>query len=106
MEFDRRAFLKRAGLGSIALGTLPTLISSLAAPASAQGGTNFTFLALKSCWAGRDTCPAGAHTHYGRSRPFRSFKNSLTSRGRGSLYAFHCTRHTPTPNSVLWDVEG
>jgi len=46
LEFDRREFLKKAGLGSIALGTLPTFISPLTAPAWAQGGTSFTFLAL------------------------------------------------------------
>lgn len=61
MEIDRRDFLKRAGLGSIALGTLPTLISSLTTPAWAQGGTNFTFLAVSR--AGPAGTPAQpAHT--------------------------------------------
>src|SRR3989304_811694 len=46
MKIDRREFLKKAGLGSIALASLPTLANALAKPAWAQGGTNFTFLAV------------------------------------------------------------
>src|SRR3989304_2430836 len=46
MKIDRREFLKKAGLGSIAVASLPTLANALAKPAWAQGGTNFTFLAV------------------------------------------------------------
>ncbi len=44
-RIDRRSFLKRAGLGSIALGAVPALGSGLARPVSADGneaGFNFT----------------------------------------------------------------
>ena len=43
MKMDRREFLKKAGLGSIALGSLPTLINALATPTWAQGQRSFTF---------------------------------------------------------------
>lgn len=42
----RREFLKKAGLGSITLASLPTLVSALAKPAWAQGGRSFVFDAL------------------------------------------------------------
>ena len=46
MKMDRRDFLKKAGLGSIALASLPAFVDTLAAPAWAQGRTNFHFFAL------------------------------------------------------------
>lgn len=46
MKVDRREFLRKAGVGSVALASLPTLATVLAKPAWAQGGTNFTFLAV------------------------------------------------------------
>lgn len=53
MKIDRRKFLKKAGLGSIALASLPALGNALAKPAWAKEGTNFHFLAFSA------TGPAG-----------------------------------------------
>jgi hypothetical protein len=38
---DRRELLKKAGLGSIALASIPTLVDALRTPARAQGRMNF-----------------------------------------------------------------
>ncbi len=46
MKMDRREFLRKAGLGSVALASLPTFANALAKTALAQGGTNFTFLGV------------------------------------------------------------
>lgn len=60
MKIDRREFLKKAGLGSIALASLPTLANALAKPAWAQGGGRFTFAGLSR--AGPEgTAAAPAH---------------------------------------------
>lgn len=48
MRVDRREFLRKAGLGSVALGSLPALAHALATPAWAQGRTNFMFLAVSA----------------------------------------------------------
>lgn len=46
MRIDRRRFLKKAGLGSLALASLPMLADTLAKPAWAQGRVNFHFFSL------------------------------------------------------------
>lgn len=46
MKMDRRKFLKEAGLGSIALGSLPVLAGTLARPVWAADETNFRFLSV------------------------------------------------------------
>ena len=46
MKIDRREFLKKAGIGSIALASLPTLTNALVKPAWAQGGRRFTIAGL------------------------------------------------------------
>lgn len=43
---DRREFLKKAGLGSIALGSLPVLAGTLARPVWAANQINFRFLSV------------------------------------------------------------
>ena len=43
---DRRKFLKKAGLGSIAVGSLPVLAGTLARPVWAANQTNFRFLSV------------------------------------------------------------
>lgn len=50
---DRREFLRKAGLSSIALGSLPALVNSLATPVWANGQTSFQFHAQNA------TGPAG-----------------------------------------------
>jgi hypothetical protein len=46
MKMDRREFLRKAGLGSIALASMPGVLNALAAPASAQGQRWYAFVAL------------------------------------------------------------
>ncbi len=46
MKMDRRKFLEKAGLGSIALGSLPVLAGTLARPIWAADQTNFRFLSV------------------------------------------------------------
>jgi hypothetical protein len=46
MKIDRRAFLKKAGIGSVALASLPVLADTLAKPAWAQGRVNFHLLSI------------------------------------------------------------
>lgn len=61
MKIDRREFLRKAGFGSIALASLPTLANALATPAWAQGERGFAFDALGR--AGPEGTPAKpAHT--------------------------------------------
>ncbi len=43
---DRRKFLEKAGLGSIALGSIPVLAGTLARPVWAADQTNFRFLSV------------------------------------------------------------
>src|SRR3990172_5169479 len=47
-KIDRRAFLRKAGVGSIALASLPSLIESMKSPAEAQaaGQVNYHFVCL------------------------------------------------------------
>ncbi len=45
---DRREFLKKVGLGSLALGSLPTLVDMAAKPALAANHRGFRFLAISS----------------------------------------------------------
>jgi hypothetical protein len=46
MKLDRRALLRRAGLGSMALASLPTLANAVAKPVEAAGRTNFDFVVV------------------------------------------------------------
>lgn len=46
MRIDRRRFLKKAGLGSLALASLPMLADTLAKPAWAQGRVNFHLICV------------------------------------------------------------
>lgn len=46
MKVDRREFLKKAGLGSIALASLPQLIDAMSSPAYAQALRNYHFVVL------------------------------------------------------------
>src|SRR3972149_435387 len=46
MKMDRREFLRKAGLGSIALASLPTIVGSLATPAGAQGQRWYSFVVV------------------------------------------------------------
>ena len=55
MEADRREFLKNIGLGSIALGSFPTLLWMLSTPAQAQGGVNFHFVTVAGAGSGENT---------------------------------------------------
>lgn len=46
MKIDRREFLRKAGLGSVALASLPTLVNTLATPAAAQGQRWYSFVVV------------------------------------------------------------
>src|SRR3989304_8391351 len=46
MKMDRREFLRKAGLGSIALASLPKIVDSLATPAAAQGQRGYSFVVV------------------------------------------------------------
>jgi len=46
MKLDRRELLRKVGLGSIALASLPTLANAMAKSAEAAGQTNFTFVVV------------------------------------------------------------
>jgi hypothetical protein len=46
MKLDRRALLRKAGLGSIALASLPTLANAVAKPVEAASQTNFSFVVV------------------------------------------------------------
>jgi len=46
MKMDRREFLRKAGLGSIALASLPKIVDSLATPAAAQGQRWYSFVVV------------------------------------------------------------
>ncbi len=60
MKIDRREFLRKAGVGSIALASLPTLANALAKSAWAQGGRSLTMASLSR--AGPEgTAAAPAH---------------------------------------------
>src|SRR3990172_174353 len=46
MKMDRREFLRKAGLGSIALASLPKIADTLATPAAAQGQRWYSFVVV------------------------------------------------------------
>ena len=46
MKLDRRELLRKVGLGSIALASLPALANAMAKPVEAAGQTNFDFVTL------------------------------------------------------------
>ena len=56
MKMDRRELLRKAGLGSLALASLPKMLDVLATPVWAEGQTNFHFMALS--FAGPPGTPA------------------------------------------------
>lgn len=86
MQIDRREFLRRVGLGSIALGSLPSLINALRIPAQAQGRINYHLLVVS--FAG----PAGAHPPGTPAAPL----HQLVLGGQGSF----------DPSSVASSVSG
>lgn len=99
MKVGRREFLKKAGLGSIALGSLPAWINALATPALAQGRRGFAFDAITR--AGPEgTASSPAHTlimaGQGHFDPAR-----IGSPVDGGGVFTHTTLPGPTPRPIV-----
>ncbi len=92
MDTDRREFLKKVGLGSLALGSLSTLMNALATPARAQGGLNFHFVTVGAAGAGTDQ-------HLLASFGQGHFDPQVGSRveGRGGFFHFRPAATPPFP---------
>ncbi len=104
---DRRAFLKKAGLGSIALGSAPTLASLLAAPAWARSGSNGERHATVVAVSKADTVDGVDHT--AALEGFVKFNpEAATASGSGSFVHFD-NAPAGTPKPILgcgrWEVE-
>lgn len=91
---DRRAFLKQAGLGSLALGALPALVDAFAQPALAQSQRAFVFLAVSAAGTG-----AGQHLIAMGGRgvfdPARGASSPVD--GGGSFFHFQPAATPPFP---------
>ncbi len=91
---DRREFLKKAGLGAVALGSWPALVHLAGGPALAQGRRAFRFLAVSAAGAG-----AGQHLvamgGQGVSDPSRGPSSAVD--GGGSFFHFQPAASPPFP---------
>lgn len=91
---DRREFLRKAGLGSLALGSLPALVNALGRPALAQSQRGFMFLAVSAAGTG-----AGQHLVAMGGRgvfdPARGPSSSVD--GGGSFFHFQPAASPPFP---------
>jgi hypothetical protein len=87
---DRRQFLKRAGFGSFALGSLPALVDTLARPALAQTQRGFLFLTVSA--AGPHRLAMGGQ---GVFDPARGPASSVE--GGGSFFHFQPATSPPFP---------
>ncbi len=99
MKMDRREFLRKAGLGSVALASLPALANALAKPAWAQGRRGFTFDALNR--AGPEGTPdRPAHTlimaGQGHFDPAK-----VGSQAEGGGYYVHTTLPGALPRPIV-----
>lgn len=99
MKMDRREFLRQAGLGSIALGSLPALLHTVARPAWAQGRRGFTFDALSRAGS-EGTADRPAHTlvmaGQGHFDPAK-----VASQAEGGGYYVHTTLPGAAPRPVV-----
>ncbi len=91
---DRREFLRKAGLGSLALGSLPALVSALGRPALAQSQRGFMFLAVSAAGTG-----AGQHlVAMGGRGVFDPARGpSSPVEGGGSFFHFQPAASPPFP---------
>ncbi len=87
---DRRELLKRAGFGSLALGSLPALVDALARPALAQTQRGFMFLTVSA--AGEHRLAMGGQ---GVFDPARGPASSMG--GGGSFFHFQLATSPPFP---------
>jgi len=87
----RRGFLKRAGFGSLALGSLPALVDALAGPALAQTQRGFEFLTLSAAGPQHLMAMGGR----GVFDPARGPASSVE--GRGSFFHFQPATSPPAP---------
>ena len=99
MKIDRREFLRKAGLGSIALASLPTLANALAKPAWAQGARGFVFHAASRAGpAGTPDRPAHQLIMGGMGQ-FAASKVGSQAEG-GGVYT-HTTVPGATPRPIV-----
>jgi hypothetical protein len=87
---NRREFLKKAGLGALALGSLPALVDALARPALAQTQRGFEFLTVSA--AGPHFLVMGGR---GVFDPVRGPASPVE--GGGSLFRFQPAASPPFP---------
>jgi hypothetical protein len=97
MKIDRREFLRKAGLGTIAAASLPSLVNSLATPAFAQGSRGFSFLCLAAAGAaGTPAQPAHTIAMGGEGR-FDPSKPGSRVEGGGTFFHFTAPGTPPRP---------
>ncbi len=87
----RRGFLKRAGFGSLALGSLPALVGALARPALAQTQRGFMFLTVSAAGPQHRLAMGGQ----GVFDPARGPASSVS--GGGSFFHFQPATSPPFP---------
>lgn len=100
MKIDRREFLRKAGLGTIAVGSLPALpalVNAFATPALAQGQRGFSFLALgRAGPAGTAAQPAHTIAMGGEGR-FDPSRPASRVEGGGTFFHFTAPGTPPLP---------
>jgi len=95
MGMDRRAFLKKAGVGSIALGSAPALASLLASPALANNGERqSTFVAFSKA-----RTVNGVDHRVAMNGKVRFNPEAETVSGGGNFV--HLDNAPPTPKPIL-----
>jgi hypothetical protein len=90
MKIDRREFLRKAGLGSIALASLPTLMDMFKLPALAQAERGVLFLAIDA--AGTHRIAMGGAARFDPSKGPAS-----PVAGGGSFFHFQAVGSPPLP---------
>ncbi len=88
---ERREYLKRAGFGSLALGSLPMLIDALARPALAQTQRGFMFLTVSAAGPRHRLAMGGQ----GVFDPARGSASAMS--GSGSFFHFQPATSPPFP---------
>jgi hypothetical protein len=106
MDAARREFLRNVGFGSIVLGSLPTLINTLATPTWAQGRMNFHFVTVSAAGpAGTAAQPQHLLANFGQGHFDASGGRSRVV-GRGGFFHFTSPGTPPLPlvGSGTWEA--
>lgn len=92
MRVNRREFMRRLGVGSIALASMPAFIDMFKLPALAQGERGFVFWAVSATGAPQHTVVMGGS---GRFDPSKGPASAVT--GGGNFFHFQPAASPPFP---------